>query len=96
MRRQLDNVVITRKAEGTALLELEHYKMDNDRLISLLSQTDKFENFGKFAADSGTSVRHMSPTHETKRIHNPKAEAKLKDFKDPEKELEDWIPEEAF
>ena len=38
----------------------------------------------------------MSPTHEVRRIHNTKKEAKLKDFKDPNEEMEDWIPEEAF
>ena len=46
LKANLDNVVITRKAEGTALLELEHYKLDNERLVGLLSKTEKFENFG--------------------------------------------------
>ena len=32
-RRKLDEVVMTRKSEGTALLEIEHYKADNERLI---------------------------------------------------------------
>ena len=32
-RRRLDEVVMTRKSEGTALLEIEHYKADNERLV---------------------------------------------------------------
>ena len=36
-KKKLDAVVMTRKAEGTALLELDHYKMDNERLIKMLS-----------------------------------------------------------
>jgi hypothetical protein len=32
-RRRLDEVVMTRKSEGTALLEIEHFKADNERLV---------------------------------------------------------------
>ena len=32
-RRKFDEVVMSRKAEGTALLEIEHFKTDNERLI---------------------------------------------------------------
>ena len=32
-QRKLDEVVMTRKSEGTALLEIEHYKADNERLV---------------------------------------------------------------
>ena len=36
-RRRLDEVVMTRKSEGTALLEIEHFKADNERLIQMLA-----------------------------------------------------------
>ena len=52
-QRELDQVVLSRKSEGTALLQVEHYKQDNDRLIKLLASTDKFKNFAEFATDSG-------------------------------------------
>ena len=45
-RRKLDEVVMTRKAEGTALLQIEHYKADNERLVQMLAQTKEFANFG--------------------------------------------------
>jgi len=32
-RRRLDEVVMTRKSEGTALLQIEHFKADNERLV---------------------------------------------------------------
>ena len=64
-RRKLDQVIITRKSEGTALLEIDHYKADNERLIAMLSQTEEFKSFGTLAADSvsngGVGIRFMNP-----------------------------------
>jgi hypothetical protein len=37
--RRLDEVVMTRKSEGTALLEIEHFKADNERMIQMLALT---------------------------------------------------------
>lgn len=51
-RRKLDEVVMTRKSEGTALLEIEHFKADNERLIQMLAQTKEFAEFGKLAIDT--------------------------------------------
>ncbi len=36
-RKKLDEVVMTRKSEGTALLEIEHFKADNERLVQMLA-----------------------------------------------------------
>lgn len=49
LKKGMDEVVMTRKAEGTALLEIEHYKVDNERLIQMLSSTKEFERFGELA-----------------------------------------------
>ena len=43
------------------MLQAEHYKVDNERLIKLLASTKEFKNFGEFAADSGSSVRYLDP-----------------------------------
>ena len=39
-KKKLDEVVMTRKSEGTALLEIEHYKLDNERLLNLVNSRD--------------------------------------------------------
>lgn len=54
-------MVLNRKSEGTALLQAEHYKIDNQRLIKLLASTKEFKNFAEFAADSGEGVRYLDP-----------------------------------
>lgn len=60
-QKKLDNMVLSRKSEGTALLQVEHYKMDNERLIKLLASTKEFKNFAEFANDSGLNVRYLDP-----------------------------------
>ena len=92
---------MTRKSEGTALLEIEHYKADNERLVQMLAQTKEFGAFGKLALDTAeNTIRYMNPgqavldkKHEKCHTRAPKSNVSLKDFKGEE---DDWIPEEAF
>ena len=61
-RRRLDEVVMTRKSEGTALLEIEHFKADNERLVQMLAQTKEFAAFGKLALDTKeNTIRYLNP-----------------------------------
>lgn len=41
-RRSLDTMTLTRKAEGTAQLQLESYREENARLLSLLAKTPQY------------------------------------------------------
>jgi hypothetical protein len=53
---------MTRKSEGTALLEIEHYKADNERLVQMLAATKEFSAFGKLALDTAeNTIRYMNP-----------------------------------
>jgi hypothetical protein len=63
-RRQLDQVVMTRKSEGTALLQNEAYRSENARLLQMLSKTKEYAGFANFAQDSGLGVRYMDPVEE--------------------------------
>ena len=76
------------------MLQVEHYRKDNDRLIKLLASTKEYENFGEFAIDSGEGIRYLDPERVPSKQF-PKYESKLKSYKAGE-EMEDWIPEEAF
>jgi predicted RNase H-like nuclease (RuvC/YqgF family) len=93
-KKKLDEVVQGRRAEGTTLLGIEHYKTDNERLLNMLATTKEFAEFGKIAADLGT-VRYMDPEREEGNKCHPKKKSTLKNF-NPGHEMEDWIPEEAF
>jgi len=88
---------MTRKSEGTALLEIEHYKADNERLVQMLAQTKEFSAFGKLALDTAeNTIRYLNPGQAAQELKTkgytraPKSAHKFK------AEAEDWIPEEAF
>ena len=87
-----------RKSEGTALLQNEHYKLDNERLIKLLAATEQYSNFAELATDSGSNVRCMdnkrTPAVKKGSAKASKRGAKLLNSK-PGDEFEEWIPEEA-
>ena len=95
-------MTLQRKSEGSALLQNEHYKLDNERLIKLLGATDQYSNFAELATDSGANIRCLDNKREpaVKSKAHPTAKSlkngvKTKDFKAGE-EFEEWIPEEAF
>lgn len=84
------------------MLQNEHYKLDNERLIKLLGATDQYSNFAELATDSGANIRCLDNkrTPVVKPKGNPTSKSlkngvKTKDFKAGE-EFEQWIPEEAF
>lgn len=64
------------------MLELEHYKADNDRLIKLLGDKNKY--FSDFAKDNKGSVRYLAGP-----VKYGKSEC-------DEPEDNSWIPHEAF
>jgi hypothetical protein len=82
-KKRLDEVVMTRKSEGTALLEIQHYKADNERLIKMLSQTKEFAHFGQLASDSvsdgGVGIRYLNPVRQPDTCHFHKKKDILKD-----------------
>jgi hypothetical protein len=56
LENQIDNLYIDRRVEGTALLELEHLRADNERLIGLLKENEKTKAFAEFFEDSGGAI----------------------------------------
>lgn len=106
-RRSLDTMVLTRKAEGTAQLQLESYREENARLLSLLSKTPQYNQFAEFAIDSGAGVRYMNATNPAEKAPSPNQPTRQHPYQitytaDPNEGLGDtvngdeWIPDEAY
>lgn len=96
LKQQLVEVQATRKSEGTALLEVEHIRADNDRLVKLLRKTEEYKSFGNFTENNSGSVRYLPTTKRNKcSLNNCKANTLLENV-DPNIEEENWIPQEAF
>jgi hypothetical protein len=96
LQQENKEATLGRRSEGSALLQLEHLKADNERLIEMLGQTDKFADFGQFAKDSGSMMTYLAdPEAPRTKCHYPKVKNQVRDIRS-EEEVEGWIPEEAF
>lgn len=96
LKQELLESQAERRSEGTALLEVEHLKADNDRLIKLLQGTKEYKNFSKFAMDNLGSVRFMPNIKKKKCAVTHCGANTLKENVAPNFEEENWIPQEAF
>ena len=73
-----------KRSEGTVLLELEHYKADNERLIKLLEKSGTQTDFADFAQANKGGPRYIA---------GPKTYGKA-EYQGPEED--NWIPQEAM
>ena len=80
----IDKLMMEKRSEGTLMLEVEHYKADNDRLIKLLRDNGRTRDLGEFLQDNKGGVRYLAgkKTHGKKELQN--------------EENENWIPHEAY
>ena len=51
--KSIDTLFLNHKTEGQFVSELEHLKVDNQRLLSLLSKSQEYKFLGQFIEDSG-------------------------------------------
>jgi hypothetical protein len=79
--KNLDLYAFSKRNEGTLLVELEHYKADNARLVTLLKSTSEFKSFGEYA-EASEGIRYLPKS--------TKAPIKASD------ECDDWVPSEAW
>lgn len=57
MKEKIDEFTLKSKSEGIVLLEIEHLKEDNMRLVNLLKGTKEYKQFAEFIEDSGGAIR---------------------------------------
>ena len=79
--KKLDHSHLTKRNEGTLLVEIEHYKADNARLVALLKSTAEFSSFAEFA-EASEGIRYLPKSSKCK--------------VDCDKETDDWVPSQAF
>jgi len=86
--KQIQDLTLRIKSEGATLLEIEHLRDDNAKLVSLLKRTKEYKEFAEYVEDSSGAIR--VPT----RSKTPGRRKTYSDYKkDP---LDDWVPIEAF
>ncbi len=59
LENKLDEMYLTRKSETALLLEVNHLKDDNIRLLNMLKTTEEFKDFAYLAEDCSGGVRYV-------------------------------------
>lgn len=96
LERKLDEMYVNRKSEAGLLLEIEHLKDDNVRLLSMLKSTEEYRDFAYLAEDSSGGIRYIDPEKfKAKGGLMKKCEEKARKSKDPVND-ENWVPISAY
>lgn len=80
-KKSLDALAFSKRNEGGMLVEIEHYKADNARLVSLLKATKEFKDFADYA-EASEGIRYLPKTQ--------KSQIAAVD------ECDDWVPSESW
>jgi len=90
LQNELDNLYIKRKVEGTALLEVEHLKADNERLISMLKSSGQHKEFAEFLEDNSGGAIKIPPKAPPKSKYGKRSQTVVSDVQ------EGWVPQDAY
>lgn len=64
LKKKIDALYVKKQNEGTLLLEIEHLKDDNIRLLQMLKTTDQFADFNYLGHTSTGGIRYIRPCDE--------------------------------
>ena len=65
LKKQIENLYIQKQNEGSLLLEIEHLKDDNVRLLQMLKSTEQFKDFSYLGQTGSGGIRYIRPKDET-------------------------------
>ncbi|CAG9315044.1 unnamed protein product [Blepharisma stoltei] len=80
--KSIDNLYLNNRTEGELMLEVEHMRNDNKRLLELLNQTQEYKHLAQYLEDS-------------KGAHYVQSSKRSKKGQKTD-ELENWVPQEIF
>lgn len=97
LQKQLDEFYINRKSEAGLLLEIEHLKDDNKRLLSLLKNTEEYKDFAYLAEDSSGGLTFVNSENKVRVITGKTKKKNEKTAKNNDVSNEDnWVPHEVY
>ena len=101
LEKKIDQMYLQRQSEGSLILEIQHLKDDNMRLLQMLKTTEEFKNFAYLNEAIPGGVKLIKDNDEQKKI-NSVVSFKLKDKSVIQKSQENikdnqsYIPNEAY
>ncbi len=80
-----------RKSEGTAMFQIERYKIDVQRLLEMVQQTKEYTQFAKFAQDNPGGAHFLK---KSKKEFEKKCKCLIRGGQVDEKLY--WAPKDAY
>ena len=102
LEKKIDQMFLQRESEGTLILEIQHLKDDNMRLLQMLKTTKEFKNFAYLNETIPGGVKLIKNNEEQKKIISNINNSNLKEksFVQKNQELlndnQNLVPNEAF
>ena len=102
LEKKIDQLYLQRQSEGTLMLEIQHLKDDNMRLLEMLKTTEEFKDFAYLSETIPGGVRFIRNTGPKKTNVSAATNTKLKNkgfvTKSQEilKDNQNWVPSEAY
>ncbi len=95
LQKQLDEFYINRKSEAGLLLEIEHLKDDNKRLLNLLKNTEEYKDFAYLAEDCSGGIKYVNGDTKTKAFTAKNKKTEKKNIKNDGNVEDNWVPQEV-
>jgi predicted RNase H-like nuclease (RuvC/YqgF family) len=92
LQRNIDELYVNRKSEAAMVLEVEHLKEDNIRLLQLLKTTNEFKDFAYLSEDVSGGIRFVR-SYENKVKARPKSTtSRVKNDRVDPRNNNNWVP----
>ena len=89
LEKKIDSLYVEKQSEGGLLLEIEHLKDDNLRLLQMLKSTNEFKDFAYLSETEAGGVRFCKPASAKKAATPSATSAKGKGIPNSKKDILD-------
>ena len=100
LEKQIDSLYVQKQSEGGLLLEIEHLKDDNLRLLQMLKSTSEFKDFAYLGETEAGGIRFCKPSSAKKSVaqtsSNVKAGKGIPNSKKDMLDNQNWVPSDAY
>lgn len=104
LEKQIDSLYIQKQSEGSLLLEIEHLKDDNLRLLQMLKSTNEYKDFAYLSETVPGGIRFLRDPNKTKKgtgsttptVANKKGKNAISNSNKAILDNQNWVPSDAY
>ena len=102
LEKQIDSLYLQKQSEGSLLLEIEHLKDDNLRLLQMLKSTNEFKDFAYLSETVPGGIRFLKAEEQKKSATKAsaamtkKGKSVIPNSKKDILDNQNWVPSDAY